>query len=66
MTNVIPPPVANIKLSPTEIVSRKTAMAAVSVGEAIISELIGKEITAIPSEHREGLMTAIINNELKI
>lgn len=52
--------------NPLEITSRKTIIAAVSLGEAIIQELIGKEISNIPSENREGLMAAIINNELKL
>lgn len=50
----------------TEIVSRKTAICAVSMGEAIMSKLVGKEISDISSDNKEELFSAIINNELKL
>lgn len=53
-------------ISPVEITSRKTAMCMVSLGEAIMDELVGKEISNISNENRSDLFCAIINNELKL
>ncbi len=52
--------------TPQEIVSRKTVICAVAIGEAIVQELVGKEISNIPAENRESLMSTIINNALML
>lgn len=59
-------PIVTEKVSPTEIISRKTAICAVALGEAIMRELVGKEIADVSSENRDNLFCAIINNELKL
>lgn len=52
--------------SGNDIITKKTAACAVSLGVAIIRELIGKDISNVASENANEIIATAIKNELNI
>lgn len=49
-----------------ELISRKTAACAVSLGVDIIRSLVGKDISGVEDINDNEMMTSVINSELKL
>lgn len=56
----------NSAVNGNDIITKKTAASAVAFGVAILGELVGRDISSIPSENANELMASVINNELKL
>jgi hypothetical protein len=57
---------ANGEVSGVDICTRKTAACAVSLGVAIMREIIGRDISNVATENAHEIIATSINNELKI
>lgn len=66
IVNVAPPVVTGGGYNPSAIITKKTAAVAVSLGAAIVGELVGRDISNVSSENIEELMATIINKELPV
>ena len=58
--------ISNGNLAPAAVTTKKVAACAVALGVAIVNELLGRDISNVPSENANELMATMINNELKI
>ncbi len=56
----------NGEASGNDIITKKTAACAVSLGVAITHEIIGRDISNVASENANEIIATAINNELKI